>query len=179
MLTTAILMDRWRRTREGTLALVRAIPAGQFEWRPSERAFSCGDLVRHLMQAERVFRRIIESGVRQEPWDPWRLEGPGEERLRGSRERIRTSAADARFGTTPDACLARWREIQAETDAALSNVPDAALAVEVEHPLAAFRAPVWEMFLFMIEHEIHHRGQLSAYLKALDVDQPANLLRQY
>jgi uncharacterized damage-inducible protein DinB len=42
----------------------------------------------------------------------------------------------------------------------------------MEHPLLAMRVPVWDMFLVFIEHEIHHRGQLSAYLKALGVDQP-------
>jgi uncharacterized damage-inducible protein DinB len=29
------------------------------------------------------------------------------------------------------------------------------------------------MLLVMVEHEGHHRGQLTAYLKMLGVDQPA------
>jgi hypothetical protein len=34
MLTNGQVIDRWRRTREGTLALVRAIPPEHFDWRP-------------------------------------------------------------------------------------------------------------------------------------------------
>ncbi len=32
------------------------------------------------------------------------------------------------------------------------------------------------MLLVMLEHEAHHRGQLTAYLKMLEVDQPAAVI---
>jgi uncharacterized damage-inducible protein DinB len=177
MLTTAALIDRWRRTREGTRALVQAIPAEHFDWRPHAAAFSCGDLVRHMMQAEQMFRLFLAAAGRGEAWDPWQMTGTGEDRLRSARRAILEGAGTSDLGTTVAACLDRWQAMQAETEAALATVTDEALARVVEHPVTVIRSPLWEMFLLMIEHEIHHRGQLSAYLKVLGVEQPALLMR--
>jgi uncharacterized damage-inducible protein DinB len=177
MLTTAALIDRWRRTREGTVALVQSIPLEHFDWRPHPDAFSCGDIVRHLMQAEQVFGLLLAAAGRGEAWDPWQMTGSGEERLRSARRAILDGAGTVELGTTPAACLEHWHTLRGETEAALATVPDAALTNAVEHPVTAIRSPLWEMFLLMIEHEIHHRGQLSAYLKVLGVDQPALLMR--
>ena len=177
MLTTDALIDRWRRTREGTRALVHAIPPEHFDWRPNPTAFSCGDIVRHLMQAEQMFRQLLAAGGRGEAWDPWQMTGTGEERLRNARQGIFEGAGTAELGTTAAACLDNWRAIEAETAAELATVSDEALARAVEHPIAALQSPLWGMFLHMIEHEIHHRGQLSAYLKVLGVEQPALLMR--
>jgi uncharacterized damage-inducible protein DinB len=49
------------------------------------------------------------------------------------------------------------------------------LEVELEHPLSGFRGRLWELLLMMLEHESHHRGQLSAYLKVLRIETPAAL----
>ena len=54
----------------------------------------------------------------------------------------------------------------------LARIAPEQLAVEVVHPLMDLRLPLWEMLLTMVGHEIHHRGQLSAYLKMLGVEQP-------
>jgi uncharacterized damage-inducible protein DinB len=177
MLTTRALIDRWRRTRAGTRALVQAIPPEHFDWRPHAEAFSCGDIVRHLMQAEEMFRLFLAAGGRGEPWDPWQMTGTGEDRLRSARRAILDGAGASELGTTAAACLAQWQAMEAETEAALATVTDQALANVVEHPVTVIRSPLWEMFLLMIEHEIHHRGQLSAYLKVIGVEQPALLMR--
>jgi uncharacterized damage-inducible protein DinB len=177
MLTTNALIDRWRRTRQGTRALVEAIPPEHFDWRPNATAFSCGDIVRHLMQAEQMFRQLLAAGGRGDAWDPWQMTGTGEERLRSARQAIFEGACTNELGSTAAACLERWRAIEAETEAELATVGDDALARGVDHPIAAIHSPLWGMFLHMIEHEIHHRGQLSAYLKVLGVEQPALLMR--
>jgi hypothetical protein len=177
MVTTSALVDRWRRTREGTIALARAVPPEHFDWRPHADAFSCGDIIRHLILAEQVFRLFIEASGRGEDWDPWKMTGPGEERLRNARPMVLEAAGMTDLGTTLDHCIELWAAQQAETEAVLAAVPDDALARVVEHPALALRAPLWEMFLLLMEHEIHHRGQLSAYLKMLRVEQPAMLMR--
>jgi uncharacterized damage-inducible protein DinB len=171
-MTSAQLVERFKRTRHGTRTLVGAIPEAHFGWRPHERAFSCGDLVRHLMQSEIFWRKLLVAGARGERFDPYQLPGSGEERLRAKRAAFLEGSHDEKWGTGVADCLARWADIQAKTERELAAIPDAALATEMEHPLLAMRVPVWDMFLVFIEHEIHHRGQLSAYLKALGVDQP-------
>jgi uncharacterized damage-inducible protein DinB len=171
-MTTALLLERFKRMRRGTRTLVAAIPDAQFDWRPGEGAFSCGDLVRHLMQSEIFWRKLLVAGSRGEPFDPFKIAGTGEERLRTRRPEMLASAHDDKWGTSAADCLARWADIQAKTERELAAIPDHALDVEMEHPLLAIRAPVWDMFMIFIEHEVHHRGQLSAYFKALGIDQP-------
>lgn len=100
--------------------------------------------------------------------------GSAAERATGNPRR---GAADAAYGTTIAACLDRWGHVQLDTERALLAIPDAALARVVEHPGTGITGALWEMGLSMVEHEIHHRGQLSAYLKMLGVDQPALLTR--
>lgn len=157
--------------------MARAVPPEHFDWRPHAGAFSCGDIVRHLMLAEQVFRLFLEASGRGEDWDPWGMTGPGEERLRNARRAVLEAAGTSELGSTVDECIEQWAAQQVETETVLAAVPDEALGRIVEHPALALRAPVWEMFLLMIEHEIHHRGQLSAYLKMLRVEQPAMLMR--
>jgi len=42
----------------------------------------------------------------------------------------------------------------------------------VHHPVAGLVAPLGEFIWFMASHEVHHRGQLSAYAKMLGLPQP-------
>lgn len=97
--------------------------------------------------------------------------------MQSFREPNLSSSHDPSFGASVAECLERWSEIQARTEVELSKIPDDALyAVEVEHPLTTLVAPLWQMLLVMLEHEAHHRGQLTAYLKMLGVEQPAAVI---
>jgi uncharacterized damage-inducible protein DinB len=164
----------YHRQRRWTRNLVGAIPEEHFDWRPSPTSFSCGDLVRHLMQAEIFWSRLLVKSAASEAFDPFGLEGDAEQRMQIFRRPNLESAANPAYGTSFGEALARWSDIERRTDENLRQIPDRALhAVEAQHPLTLVRAPLWELMLLMIEHEAHHRGQLSAYLKMLGVPQPA------
>ena len=67
--------------------------------------------------------------------------------------------------------------MQAETESAFAAfTPEQLERVVVEHPIAGLRAPLAEMLHYMLSHEIHHRGQLSAYAKVLGLRQPPVLV---
>jgi len=55
---TEMFLERFRRSRRGTCTLVAVIAEAQFEWRPGEPCFSCGDIVRHLMQSGIFWRKL-------------------------------------------------------------------------------------------------------------------------
>jgi uncharacterized damage-inducible protein DinB len=165
-------LTHYRRQRVWTRALVAAIPAEHVGWAPRPGEFSCLGLVRHMMQAEVFWRRLLVAGARGEAYDPFRLPGALAERLAAFREPNVRSSESPKYGRDVEECLARWTEIQRETEADLGAIPEDKLGVEIYHPLAGLRAPLWEMALVMVEHEGHHRGQLSAYLKSLGVAQP-------
>lgn len=175
MNTIAEFLGHFRRQRGWTLGVVEAVPQEHFDWAPAEDAFSCGDLIRHLMQAEIFWTRVIEHGARGETYDPFAMpETPGVERMTAFRQPNLAAAHDPKYGTGVEECLAKWREISAQTERRMAAIPDAALHERrLTHPLAGIEGPLWEFLVAMLEHESHHRGQLSAYLKMLGVPQPA------
>lgn len=167
----------YRRQRSWTRSLVAAVPEERFGWRPSDTSFSCGELVRHLIQSEEFWRKLSLEAVAGRPFDPFGLSGDGRERMTAFRRPNLESAARAvKRGASFAECLEIWAPVQARTESELAPItPEQLAAVEVDHPLLALRFPLWEALLTMVGHEVHHRGQLSAYLKVIGVEQPAAL----
>ncbi len=166
-------MRLWRQERGWTRQLIAAFPEDAFGWRPADDAFSCGELVVHLVQAERFWRRLLVEAAAGRRYDPFALAGSAEERYATFRSPNLLSARGPRHPTTFVDCLERLAAEQAETEAAFAAfTPEQLASAIVHHPVAGLVAPVGEMIWFMASHEVHHRGQLSAYAKMLDIAQP-------
>jgi uncharacterized damage-inducible protein DinB len=169
-------LEHFQLQHHATRTLIAAIPEAHFAWRPSPPHFSLGEIVVHMIQAELFWRRMILMSVKGEAYDPFKLSGSGEERLRGYRPSNVQDAQTTRFGTTFAECLESWGKIHAKTCNEFKVIPPEALqTVSVDHPLLAHRGKLWSFLMLMIEHEVHHRGQLSGYMKLLEVDQPASI----
>jgi uncharacterized damage-inducible protein DinB len=177
MRTIEDFLSFFRRQRSWTRSLIAAVPEERFDWRPADSAFSCGELVRHFIQAEGVWRKIIVEAAAGGRFDPFGLSGSGRERMAAFRARNLASAAGGeKQGRTFAECLEGWAQVQARTEEDFAPItPEQLASVEVDHPLLAIRFPLWEALLTMVGHEVHHRGQLSAYLKMIGVEQPAAL----
>jgi uncharacterized damage-inducible protein DinB len=134
-----------RRTRH----FCGAVPAEAIDWTPKAGEYSCGDIIRHLAAAERMFTGVVADGV-------WRYDG---------HERHR--------GTTLETAVALLDAEHAAARAALARVPDAALVTErrsLEPGARPIRA--WRVLMAMCEHEVHHRSQLASYLTLMGVEAP-------
>jgi uncharacterized damage-inducible protein DinB len=166
------LLQHYRRQRRWTLLLVDAIPPDRFDWAPHADTFRLGDLVRHLMQAEVFWRKLMEHAARGEDWDPFGLPGPPRERIAAFAPRNLEVSRSDKYGADLEACRSRWASIQADTEAALAAVAADQWERDIHHPLTGLVVPLWEAVLVMLAHEGHHRGQLSAYLKQLGAPQP-------
>lgn len=163
----------WRQERAWTRQLVAAFPESAFGWRPAADTFSCGELVIHLIQSERFWRRLLVEAAAGRRHDPFGLRGTAEERYAAFREPNLVSTRAPRHPTTFAGCLERWAAEQAETEAAFAAfTPEQLTAATVYHPVAGLVAPLGEFVWFMASHEVHHRGQLSAYAKMLGLPQP-------
>lgn len=123
------------------------------------------------MQAEIFWRKLLVKGAAGERFDPFRIEGSALDRLKAFRGVNLESSQRDSWGKTASECLEAWQAIEADTIEAFSALSDEALDVEIEHPLLDVREPLSTLFTMMFEHEAHHRGQLSAYLKVLGVEQ--------
>lgn len=139
---------------QATRRLFERLPDDQLAWRPHERSFTAGALASHIVDCVRWVDSIF-SGDELE-MDP-------------ASYKPYQAASVADLIDTFDADVAKSEQV-------LADVTDAALVqrwrlkirgqVRFEKPRAAvFRD-------FTLSHLIHHRGQLSVYLRLLGVPVP-------
>ncbi len=135
--------------RARTTRVIECIPREQFEWRPEEGMFSFADLVRHIAATERwMFGENARCA-------PSRYPGHGDFLASGY-----------------DEVMQYYRNAHVETAEILQSLSAADLERRTATPGGA-AIPVWKWLRAMIEHEVHHRGQIYLMLRLLNVPTPA------
>jgi uncharacterized damage-inducible protein DinB len=134
--------------RGRTKRVAECIPAEHIEWAPREGAFTFGDILRHLGAIERWMFAENAAGR------PSRYPGHGRE------------LADGR-----DAVLAYLDAMHAEATEILRELPPERLRGPATTPGGATLA-AWKWLRAMVEHEVHHRGQIYLMLNLLRVPTP-------
>ena len=133
---------------ERTMRVVAAIPPDKVDWRFRDGAFTLGDLVRHIATVNRfMFAEVVQGR-------PSAYAGCGKE-----------MAADY------DEIVALANRLHRETAAIISGFSAGGLQSKCTTPAGA-SITVWKWLRAMIEHEIHHRGQIYIYLSLLGVPSP-------
>jgi uncharacterized damage-inducible protein DinB len=138
----------WEVIRERTRRVVGVIPDASMEWRCAPGRFSPGDLVRHVAAFERF--TFVENALGR----PSDYPGHGPELAEG-----------------PEAVRRFFEESHAESVALVSGLDDADLQLRCTTP-AGVSIPKWKWLRAMVEHEVHHRGQLYLLLGMLGVETP-------
>jgi uncharacterized damage-inducible protein DinB len=146
--TVAAFVDYWDKVRGRTLRVVDCIPADRIEWTWQPGKFTLGDTVRHLAAIERYM--YAENAARR----PSRYPGHGRELAEGL-----------------EAVRAYLERCHAETRDILGALTDADLQEKCVTPGGASLS-VGKWLRLMVEHEIHHRGQLYMALGLLGVPTP-------
>lgn len=137
-----------------TRTLLERVPEDKFDWKPHQKSFSLGELAQHVATIPywgtvTVSRPGIDIASEPRP-DPL---------------------------TTRAAVLAVFDGHVADARAALAGRSDAELMVPWtlanggQTVFSMPRAAVWRSFV--LSHLIHHRGQLSVYLRMHDVPLPS------
>lgn len=145
---TAEICDYFEKVRARTLRVADCIPADRVEWTWASGKFTLGDILRHLAGIERDM--YAENALGK----PSRYSGCGRELADGVAE-VRAYV---------DRC-------HAESMAIFRGLSDEDLDRLCETPAGA-KLPVGKWLRLMIEHEIHHRGQLYMALGILGVPTP-------
>jgi uncharacterized damage-inducible protein DinB len=134
--------------RERTLRVLRMVPADKLEWRHSPGVFSAGDLARHIAAVERY--TFAENVVGR----PSRYQGCG------------TDLADGLENV-----VAFVDRMHAETIEILTTLKPEDLERKGTSPQGV-PVTAWKLLRAMIEHEVHHRGEMYVYLALLGVPRP-------
>lgn len=135
----------------GTRRMLEAVPDEHWSWKPHDRSMSLGRIANHLIEA----MCIAEAAVRRDSFDLTEergAESPGREAL--------------------------LRRFDAQADALRTGVAARnAKGWDGTWQLTRSAAVVWTMpravaYRVLISHVVHHRGQLSLFLRLLDVPVP-------
>lgn len=130
------------------MRVVACVPPDRLDWTYREGKFTFGDLMRHLASIERWM--FAENAQRR----PSRYPGHGRELADGYEE-----------------VVGYMRRMHAESMDIFSALTDDDLAAKCMTPGGAeLRVGKW--LRSMIEHEVHHRGQIYLYLGMLDIETP-------
>jgi uncharacterized damage-inducible protein DinB len=138
----------YERIRERTARVVALVPPDRLEWTCQSGKFTLGDLVRHLAGIERYM--FAENARRR----PSRYPGHGRELADG------WPAVREYFVRCHRETMEILGALSADEFAASCVTPGGGSLV------------VWKWLRAMIEHEIHHRGQIYLYLAMLGVETP-------
>jgi uncharacterized damage-inducible protein DinB len=141
-------LDYFEKVRGRTRRVARCVPPERVEWAYREGKFTLGDLVRHIAATERHL--FVENALGR----PSRYPGHGRE------------LADGR-----DAVLDYMERAHAESVALLRTLGPDDLKRKCQ-TLAGTPITAWKWLRSMVEHEIHHRGQIYLYLAMLEVPTP-------
>ncbi len=141
-------LSHFERVRARTSAVVRSIPGDGLEWRYDPERFSFGDLVRHVAASERWMWAENVRGL------PSRYPGHGPDLASGR-----------------EAVWAYFDEMHAQAMQIFAALAPDQLTQKCPTP-GGVELTTWKWLRAMIEHEIHHRGQMYVILGLLGVDAP-------
>ena len=141
------LADFSNAVRGSTIKRLQLIPSGFENWKISENAMSVADIAQHLVDADRwLFEKLVDHQL--EP-----ITGKA-----GSVDIQRRSEYEAIIDQLRETGETRCRLISGDLDLD-QLIYDARFDGEV--------TALWIILRGNLDHEIHHRGQLTAYIRVL------------
>ena len=141
-----VFLDYFDKIHKRTMRVARCIPPDKVDWSFREGKFTLGDLARHIAGANRYIFAETLAGK------PSRYAGCGRQ-----------------LAPTYDEILSFMEALHKESSEIISRLTD--VSGECRTPDGAAIA-TWKWMRAMLEHEIHHRGQLYIYLAILEVPTP-------
>jgi len=78
---------------------------------------------------------------------------------------------EASAASTKEEVLAQWDKVTAEIDARFPEIPPERFQ-ETKTAFGQWTMPVVDLLLYVVDNEIHHRGQGYVYLRSLGIEPP-------
>lgn len=140
-------------TRRVLQRVVDAVPDDKLTWKPHEKSMSLGQLALHVAETPGLLAGILKPSV--EPLRQFTQDAAtSTTQLLPTLDKSIADAAEALLGWGNDGLSEEWRLV--DGDKTIMAVPRGAMVRSV-----------------MLNHWYHHRGQLTVYLRMLDVPVPS------
>ncbi len=141
-------LNYFDKVHQRTMNVVRAISPDKVDWRFRADKFTLGDVVRHIAASNRyIFAEVVRSG------------------------RSTYAGCGPELAATYDEIVAFSERMHAECVDIFSSLNDEDWNRKNPTPAGA-PVTAWKWLRSMLEHEIHHRGQIYIYLSLLEVAAP-------
>jgi uncharacterized damage-inducible protein DinB len=153
MTSTELIILNYEEIRRRSIKLWAGIPAEFYNWQPDPEAMTIIELVRHVLEGEYIYQKIIEGrGILKPDFkSPW--EG-----------RPFTNIEDDLAFAQP------YRERYLEI---LRTIPEQDLTeIEIVRVERGQRRKLGDYLLRIAYHEAIHAGNIISYLRTLNVDRP-------
>ena len=146
-LLNQIYMPEIQNEHKTTRRVIEAVPADKSGYKPDERSMSAMELAWHIASSECFFLNGVAAG------------------------KFEHGGAMPESIKTPADVLKWYDENFAKATAAVSALKGDALTQVIDF-MGAFSFPAVAFVGLMCNHSIHHRGQLSAYLRPMGAKVP-------
>ena len=149
------MLNELRQEAATTRRVLERVPGDKLSWRPHQKSMSLGQLALHVATLPGDFMKLVqleEFDASQANFDPPAPNNLGE--ILSAHEASLRAAEDYLRGMSEPEAMANWRLTLRGKE--VFTVPR----------LGMLRS-------FMLNHWYHHRGQLSVYLRLLEVPVPA------
>ncbi|MFN7918681.1 MAG: DinB family protein [Bryobacteraceae bacterium] len=137
-----------RREVATTAKILAAVPADRLDYKPSDRCMSAGELLWHIASADVA----ILNGAVDGAFDF---------------KRERPASADTPTG------VAAWYTENANAALDRCSALNGEQAAKIVDFMGVFQQPAAGFVTMAFNHSIHHRGQLSSYLRPMGAKVPA------
>lgn len=138
----------YEKVRGRTLRIIQAIPPEHIDWAYKKGKFTLGDIIRHLATIERYM--YAENAQ----FKPSRYQGCGSD-----------------LASEYDDVVRFFDQLHQESIEIFSQLSADDLQKKCTTP-GGIDITLWKWLRAMVEHEIHHRGQIYMYLGKLGVETP-------
>lgn len=145
---SSVFLDYFDKIHNRTMRVARLIPADKLDWTYREGKFTLGDLVRHIAAINRYMFAETVAGRRSRYAGCGKELADGYEQVMNFAERLHRESVDIFARLTPDDLSGKCMTPEGTS------------------------LTTWKWLRAMVEHEIHHRGQIYLYLSMLGVPTP-------
>lgn len=139
-----VVVGSWERVRAVTLQFLDALTDDELGWRPSPEAMTCAQQLLHIAQNEDFHERGLFAGEWNRELLRFPLPMPSKETLG-----------------------AYFREVRERTSARFAALTVSDLDAPCDHPNAPPGLPLRWWLTLLLEHEVHHKGQLAVYFRLM------------
>ena len=141
-------LDYFEKVRKRTMRIIEFVPAENIEWTYQDGKFTIGDLMRHIATIER-YMYAENAKFKQSLYPGCGIQlAEGYENILAFMEKCHKESMEVFGSLTPEDLLKKC------------TTPG---GIEIT---------LWKWLRLMIEHEIHHRGQIYLYLSMLEISTP-------